>query len=235
MIIYIFMFKEIHFHTIASTHLFALEHLGEYKNAHVFISADSQTAGIGRKGDPWISTTGNLMGTFIFPEPKKDSANLAQLLSFSAIKVLEKWALTPLFKWPNDILLSHKKAGGILVEIKNQTVIASIGINVNMTKESLDKIDVPATSLFEELRQVVSLSTFKRDLITQFSADLSLFGIKGFEPFFNAFASKLAFIGKPATVGCHTGKIEGLATDGRLILTSPGKKELIASGSLEIL
>ncbi len=229
------MFKEINFHTIPSTHLFALEHAEEYKNSFVFISADCQTAGIGRKGDVWLSNKGNLMGTFIFPEPKKDSANLAQLLSFSAIKVLEKWALTPLFKWPNDILLSYKKAGGVLVEIKDETVIASIGINVNMTKELLDTIDLPATSLFEELNQLVSLPTFKLDLITQFSADLALFQIKGFEPFYKAFATKLAFIGKLATVGNQTGKIEGLAPDGRLILTSEEKKDFISSGSVKIL
>ena len=113
------MFKEIHFSQLPSTHKFALEHLKDYRDAFVFITADEQLQGIGRTGNPWISNGKNLLGTFVFPKPDKDLSNLAQLLSYSAIKILEKWALTPSFKWPNDILLSHKKVAGVMAEIKD--------------------------------------------------------------------------------------------------------------------
>ncbi len=229
------MFKEIHFSKIPSTHLHALEHLETHQGKSIFISANEQTHGIGRKKAPWIAKGENLLGTFLFPLPEKDSANLAQLLSYSTIKVLEKLALTPAFKWPNDILLSHKKVAGVMAEVRGPMAIISIGMNVNMTKADLDTIDIPATSLLEELHHRLSLPHLKQDLLKQFTTDLTLFQTKGFEPFFSPFASKLAFIGKLAQAGNTRGKIEGLHPDGRLILHADGKQVLLSTSSLEII
>jgi len=229
------MFKEIHFQEITSTHLYAIEHINEYVGSYVFLTADHQTAGIGRKGDAWVATGENLLGTFIFPLPTKDGANLAQLLAFSTIKLLEKLALEPSFKWPNDILLSHKKVAGVMADIKESTAIISIGINVNMAKKELDKIDIPATSLQEELRHPILLPSLKKDLLTQFTKDLSLFQTSGFEPFFVPLATKLAFIGKLAKVGKIEGNIKGLNRDGRLILQTSSSTNLVADNSLSII
>ncbi len=229
------MFKEIHFPTLNSTHLYAISHVNDYQGSFVFVTTTHQTAGIGRKSDPWCSNGENLLGTFVFPLPEKSKPNLAQLLCYSAIKVLEKWALEPSFKWPNDILLSHKKIAGVMAEIKGESAIVSIGLNANMSKNDLDKIDIPATSLLEELRHPVSLITLKHDLSIQFFRDLTLFQTSGFEPFFSAFSSKLAFKGKLAKAGPHLGKIEGLHSDGRLILTSNHKQTLLSDSSIEII
>ncbi|MBM3192898.1 MAG: biotin--[acetyl-CoA-carboxylase] ligase [Chlamydiae bacterium] len=229
------MFKEIHFPTIDSTHLYAISHESTYRGSFVFITAGHQTTGIGRKSDPWRSNGENLLASFVFPLPEKNHPNLAQLLCYSAIKVLEKWALEPCFKWPNDILVSHKKIGGVMGEIKETSAIVSIGLNVNMEKKDLDTIDIPATSLLEELRHSVSLKTLKHDLATQFFTDLTLFQKDGFTPFFSAFAAKLAFKGKLAKAGPHQGKIEGLHTDGRLILTANQKQTFLSDNSIEII
>ncbi len=229
------MIKEIHFPKIDSTHTYALHRFEEYLDECVCITADEQISGIGRKGDAWTSPKDNLFATFILPLPPKESENLAQLLAYSAIKVLEKFALVPTFKWPNDILLSHKKVAGVMADIKSQTAIVSIGMNVNMTKAALDQISIPATSLQEEVRHHVSLHSVKEDLLMQFSHDFLLFQEKGFAPFFAAFANKLAFIGKLAKIGLIKGRIEALNKDGRLIVNTNGTKELISSGSLEII
>lgn len=229
------MFKEIHFPKIPSTHLFAIEHIQEHKGSFVFISAKEQSQGVGRKGDPWIAKGNNLLGTFIFPLPPKDTSNLAQLLAYSTIKVLEKYALEPLFKWPNDILLSYKKVAGIMAEVKETTAIVSIGLNVNMTKSDLDTINIPATSLSEELRHPLPLLDLKQELLNHFFQDLQLFQTEGFTPFFQAFANKLAFLGKFAKADSLYGKIEGLHHDGRLIFQSEGRPILLSDNTLEII
>ncbi len=229
------MFKEIHFSKIPSTHVHAIEHFKDYEGQFVFIGAKEQTAGVGRKGDKWHSSGDNLVGTFIFPLPKTDTSNLAQLLASSLIKVIEKFALVPLFKWPNDILLSYRKVAGVMADIKESTAIVSIGMNVNMTKQELEKIDIPATSLSDELRHPISVATIKHDLLIQFFNDLTLFQAKGFEPFFSSFAAKLAFKGKLANAGAIQGRIEALNRDGRLILNSKGTSTLVSTSSLEIL
>ena len=229
------MFKEIHFSKIPSTHLHALEHLKAHVDTYTLFTADHQTDGIGRKNRPWIAKGHNLLATFLFPAPEKDHANLAQLLCYSTIKILEKHALTPTFKWPNDILLSHKKVAGVMAEIRESMAIISIGLNVNMSKADLDAIDIPATSLSEELHHTLSVPTIKENLTQQFSADLTLFQKEGFSPFFSPFAAKLAFVGKIARSGDFKGKITGLNPDGRLILHTDGKPQLLSTSSLEII
>ncbi len=229
------MFKEIHFPKIASTHLYALDHTKVHAGEYVFISSNEQTEGVGRKGDPWLANGDNLLGTFMFPLPAKDSSNLAQLLAYSTIKIIEKLALVPSFKWPNDILLSGRKVAGIMADIKDEIAIVSIGMNVNMQKADLDKIDIPATSLSEELIHHLSVHSLIKDLLAQFFSDLSLFQTKGFDPFFTPFAAKLAFVGKLAKSGAAQGRIAGLSPDGRLILDSNGTPILLSTSSLEII
>jgi BirA family transcriptional regulator, biotin operon repressor / biotin---[acetyl-CoA-carboxylase] ligase len=59
-------------------------------------------------------------------------------------------------KWPNDIYHKTKKISGILCESSlgqnNQVngVIIGIGMNINMSKQELEKIDKPATSILVE-------------------------------------------------------------------------------------
>ena len=189
----------------------------------------------GNKAKGLKNSTGGPVKNREIPVPEKEGANLAQLLAFSVIKVIEKFALVPTFKWPNDILLSHKKVAGVMADIKDSTAIVSIGMNVNMKKSELDQINIPATSLEEEVLHHVSLHNLRRDLLVQFSKDLALFQKDGFEPFFKPFATKLAFIGKLAQIGTVKGRIEALSRDGRLILNTGSSKELLSTGSLEII
>jgi BirA family biotin operon repressor/biotin-[acetyl-CoA-carboxylase] ligase len=229
------MFKEIHFSEIASTHLYAREHLDELKESFTLITASKQTAGIGRKGDTWISMGDNLLATFVFPAPKLDIQNLGQLLAYSSIKILERFALEPLFKWPNDILLNYRKVAGILTDIQDDMCILSIGLNVNMEKGALDLIPNLATSLSNELRHPVSLAKLKQDLNKQFYNDLTIFNESGFKTFYPIFRTKLAFIGKMAKCVSGIGKIDSLSVDGRLILKTDTKNLMISESSIEIL
>ncbi len=231
------MFKEVFLEVIDSTHLFALRKISEKPKESFFFYAGTQTGGIGRKGHPWIASgKENLLGTFLFPLPHlKEMHNLAQLLACSIITILEKEPLEPLFKWPNDILLSYKKVSGILCDIKDNYAALSLGLNVNMTKETLDLIPIPATSLLEETQSLFSLDELRHSLIQTFTHDLTLFFDKGFSPFFPAFASKLAFLGKKVRVSETFGTIVGLNPDGRLILQDHTQRHLISTGSLELL
>jgi BirA family biotin operon repressor/biotin-[acetyl-CoA-carboxylase] ligase len=229
------MFKELHFSEIDSTHLYAKKHLEELFNAYTLITASRQTSGIGRKGDAWISRGENLLATFVFPLPKHDIQNLGQLLAFSVIKILEKFALEPKFKWPNDILINYRKVAGILTEVHEQMVILSIGLNVNMDKDILDDIKTPATSLSNELRHVQSLKSLKSEVNKKFFSDLEQFKISGFKPFYPAFHAKLAFIGKIAKCSQGIGKIDSLLPDGRLLLKNESRDIIVSESSIEII
>ena len=131
------------------------------------IWAKQQTAGRGRIGRQWQSDSGNLFVSLLL-SPECDLATASQLSFVSAIAAVE--ALRPLLlnrkqvtcKWPNDILLDGKKAGGILLESfstetqsgkRKQWVVVGVGINIDSyPKDAM----FPASSLREAGVELVS-------------------------------------------------------------------------------
>lgn len=179
-----------HLESVASTNDYVKEHLGDFDLSELnLFSASQQTKGRGTKGSAWHSSTPhNIYATFFFEtKSKKDLQCLAQLLSLSTAKVLEGFDLRPTIKWPNDLMLDHKKIGGILCEIQNIqdtcVVILGIGLNVNMPTSALDEIDQPATSLFVATGKVFSSKDLLEKVAKAFQKDLKLFLKEGFSPF----------------------------------------------------
>jgi|JI9StandDraft_1071089.scaffolds.fasta_scaffold02040_6 BirA family biotin operon repressor/biotin-[acetyl-CoA-carboxylase] ligase len=230
------MFTEVLLEKVDSTHLHAVREAEKGVKESLFFYAHTQTHGVGRKGDGWIASgIENILGTFLFTLPQGlPLHNLGQLLAYAIITVLEKEGFVPLFKWPNDILLSYKKVSGILCTIKGDKAVVSYGLNVNMNRETLDLIPIKATSLFEESQRTFSLENLRQLISEAFTKDLRIFCAEGFTPFFPRLAKKLAFIEKTAVIEGEAGIIKGLSPDGRLIFERNGSSHLLASGSLEI-
>jgi BirA family biotin operon repressor/biotin-[acetyl-CoA-carboxylase] ligase len=103
----------------------------------------------------------------------------------NAIKLVT--ALRPTIKWPNDIILGGKKAGGILTEMSCELdgvnyVVLGIGINVNTPNSLLaDQTGGIATSLAEKCGEPVSRVRFVRCLLGEFEACYSEFLATGFD------------------------------------------------------
>lgn len=121
------------------------------------VTADAQSAGRGRFGRQWYSPQHqNIYATFVFflDETTLDQAKLVQILAQVTQKILAENGVKATIKWPNDLLIGQKKVAGILLETAHckdkMVVIMGIGLNVNMTKEELCKLDQPATSLLVE-------------------------------------------------------------------------------------
>lgn len=76
--------------------------------------------------------------------------------------------LDPKIKLPNDLYVNDKKIAGILTERVDEWAIIGIGLNVNMPKEFLDKIDQPATSILIETGKETSIENILKALITRF-------------------------------------------------------------------
>ena len=115
------------------------------------VITDHQYKGKGRQGRSWFASPGKAV-TFSVILRSEISVQQNGFLSLAAVvaaaEAVEKFGLTPALKWPNDILISGKKCGGILVETKVQKdsieyAVVGMGLNVN---ESF--IELP-----EELRQ----------------------------------------------------------------------------------
>jgi len=122
--------------------------------------AEHQTAGRGQRGNRWDSKAGDNLLLSIVLKPKI-AANqqffLSKAIACGIAEGIQNWAKTTLnrhlpvaVKWPNDIYLSEKKLGGVLIENQWNTgiwthAIVGIGLNINQTNFG----DLRATSLKE--------------------------------------------------------------------------------------
>jgi len=74
---------------------------------------------------------------------------------------LEQYGLTVQTKWPNDLLVRKRKICGILTECPQPlSIVVGVGVNINMTSDEADLIDQPATSVFIESGQQLSVQSF---------------------------------------------------------------------------
>jgi BirA family biotin operon repressor/biotin-[acetyl-CoA-carboxylase] ligase len=113
------------------------------------VISERQTCGRGRKKRTWISPAhgGIYLSTILRPKLRPDRALQIPLIAgVAAVRAIKaQTRLMPVLKWPNDILLSGKKVGGILTEMSSDIdevhyTILGIGINVNASRS-----DMPGT------------------------------------------------------------------------------------------
>jgi BirA family biotin operon repressor/biotin-[acetyl-CoA-carboxylase] ligase len=127
--------KIIHYQTIDSTNDAARRLIKEGAGEGLVVVAVSQTAGRGKPGADWVSPSGNLyLSAVVKPHrSQKDLAPLTLTAALAARSAILKISKMPVvIKWPNDILIRGKKAGGILTErVPSGHLIIGIGINLN--------------------------------------------------------------------------------------------------------
>lgn len=117
--------------------------------AGLVIVAEQQTAGRGRLGREWVSPPGAglMISVVVRPDvPTEHWTWLPLIAGLSTVRALRSCAgVTATLKWPNDVLVAGRKAGGLLAEVVDSAVVLGIGLNVTTTRAELPGDD--ATSL----------------------------------------------------------------------------------------
>ena len=126
--------------------------------------ADEQLAGRGRGDHAWESAAGDGLYVSVLLRPQISAVRLPLLplaVGLAAAEAIRAAAgLTVDLRWPNDLLLSPRKVGGILLESKTSGssvdfAVVGVGINVHQRAFALD-LATPATSLDLEAGRRVS-------------------------------------------------------------------------------
>lgn len=125
---------------------------------------DEQTAGRGRGDHGWHSASGQGLYVSIVLRPQIAPVQLplvplvAGLAAANAIRSVA--SLTVDLRWPNDLLIGPRKAGGILVEAHsegNAVSYAVVGIGINVHQQCFPPmLSTPATSLDVEAGRRIS-------------------------------------------------------------------------------
>jgi len=168
-----------HFFKTDSTNRVALElgHAGEPEGTVVL--AEEQTAGRGRAGHTWHSeqAAGIYVTLLLRPRLAPVQAPLLTMMAGLSVHAAVE-AVTGLkvdLKWPNDLLIGGKKAGGILTEMHaepNQVrfVIVGIGLNVNQEKFPGELASIATSLRIESGKRHSRLELLVR-LLREFESD----------------------------------------------------------------
>lgn len=121
-----------------------------------FVISESQSAGRGRRGRPWLSPPGMNLYLSVL---KRFDAGFASLSGLSlAVGVMLIRALgevgirTPGLKWPNDVLAGNAKLAGILVELSGEysgpcAAVIGVGVNIRLPDDLHERAGQPITDL----------------------------------------------------------------------------------------
>ena len=208
----------------------------------VWITAERQSAGRGRRGRAWAGAPGNLAATLVIPASASapDQARrsfVAALAVHDALSALTGRREAFALKWPNDVLLHGGKLAGILLESLGRGSHLAIGIGINLAAapDLRPEAGAPApTSLPAAGLPALTPGAVLPALARAMSGRLAEEAAHGFAPIRAAWLARAAGRGGQVTArtgaGTLTGRFEGLDGSGALILaTESGMRRVAAA------
>jgi len=148
-------FPIIELDTIDSTNNYAMQLIDANKAQQgLTIVAQNQVAGKGQRGKSWLDSPGQslLMSIIVLPQGEISSQFVFNAsIAVAVANVLQKFVPAGIhIKWPNDIIINDKKAGGILIENVlrgSRWTHSVIGLGLNVKQEAFHSSLPYATSL----------------------------------------------------------------------------------------
>jgi len=227
---------------IGSTNEEAKRLAAEGAEEGTLVWALEQSAGRGRRGRSWASPRGNLYLSVVL-RPDAPAAEAAQLGIVAAVALGDALGtlMPPLtevrFKWPNDVLVNGRKAGGILIESaasgqgQLDWLVLGLGVNVESHPE---KTEFPATSLCAEGAADLTAATLLEAFSRSFLNWTNLWLEEGFAPVRRAWLARAWRRGEPIRVRLEGRELEGVFADlddaGALLLDLPdGRRRITAA------
>ncbi len=201
--------------------------------------AENQSAGRGRRGKSWESSrSGSILLSLGW---RLDRADIRGMSLASGIAVMESLRESGVqqveLKWPNDILINGKKAGGILVEISALNCVIGIGLNYRVSDAAAAEIDQPWTDLVSAGVQI-GRDPLVVELVKNHDRVLTGFTEGGFSGFADQWNLADAYRGQPVQVVSGSRMIYGTASGvdetGALLIAGDGVVHRIISGEVSL-
>ena len=206
----------------------------------VWIMAERQTAGRGRRGRCWEMPEGNFAATLVM-RPGGTAAEAALRSFVAALALHEACAAATgeagrfALKWPNDVLMDGGKLAGILLERRGETLLVGIGVNLAAAppREALEPDALPPAALAETGTRIAP-AAFLDLLAPAFARHEAVMSTRGFGPVREAWLARAARLGARITArtGAETleGRFETVDPAGQLVLaTDQGRRAVAAA------
>ena len=234
--------KVLYHHSLPSTMDAARQEALRGAAAGTVIIAGEQTGGRGRLQRKWLSPPGNISLSIILYPDIGCLPYLMMIASLAAAGSIEKiTGQNTQVKWPNDILIDGKKAGGILIEneVKGNKAaysVIGIGINIDLRVADYSEIADTATSLKTETDKDLRIEII-RSLLTEF--ERWYLKLPDGESIFKAWRDRLVTLGKKVRAISGSQIIEGIAESvdengGLLIRGADGRLTKVVAGDVTL-
>jgi BirA family biotin operon repressor/biotin-[acetyl-CoA-carboxylase] ligase len=237
---------EIH-HQLDSTNSHLMRRVAEGVPTGTVCLAERQTAGKGRIGRDWVSPlSGNVYLSLLWRFGRAGFSGLSLAVGVAVVRALRAQGIAdPALKWPNDILWSRRKLGGILIEVTGEAngqyaVVIGIGLNVNLSDRHAGAIDQDWIDLARIPGGAgVSRNRLIAGMLNELAPMLADYETTGLTPYLEEWRGYHCFEGAQACVhqgeGVRMGRIVGVSAEGLLMLEcEDGKVREFASGDVRV-
>lgn len=201
------------------------------------VLALEQLAGRGSRGRSWHSPPGGLWLSVLYRPPLAGAVEVMSLrVGLVVAESLDPLLRDPVrLKWPNDLMLGERKAGGILCEARWQGQVlewVAVGIGLNVQNSLPDGIRQNATSLALEQPGITTDQVAGRVVAALEGIDLGAERLTAAE--LNRFRRRDWLDGRELRAPA-VGLAAGIAPDGALVVQRPdGRPTIVRSGSVEL-
>lgn len=227
---------------VDSTNRLAADLAGDGEREGTLVIADYQTAGRGQQRNRWLCPRGRGLLFSLILQPRMQSQEVLPITLIFALTVAETLSGVTgeemQVKWPNDIVSSLGKIGGILAESSSRSGLTShlvlgIGLNINIRSQELPATaDYPATSCLGVTGTDHDRLAILVQLLGSFEPVYERFVERGFGPFVNRYRDRMWRLDGDVEVDesgrTLRGRMQGVHQDGGLILrTGRGREQIV--------
>lgn len=208
------------------------------------VIAERQTGGRGRDGRVWQSPPGGLyLSAIIRPSlPMVDVPPMTLAIGIGLCDAVRFAGAPATLKWPNDLLVGHRKLAGVLVETQSQgnkldSVV--VGIGINLDGELPEPIAQSGITLAAASGVAVDREAFIGQLLADVERWIDRYVGVGLEAVIPAWQDRMALgLAARATINGAAlhGEVIGLDLDGALLLRDADNvTHRVRSGDVEVL
>jgi BirA family biotin operon repressor/biotin-[acetyl-CoA-carboxylase] ligase len=210
------------------------------------LACELQRAGRGRRGARWYSGLGTGLTFSLLWRFDRGAAALGGLslaVGVACIRACRALGLEEVaLKWPNDLVRSGGKLGGILIELAGDalgptTAVIGVGVNVRVPERARRAIGQPVADLAHA--PTPSRNRLLGELLAALADALPVFAERGFAPFRDEWLRYHAYHRRRVRLLVPPRRtVEGIATgvaeDGALVVATRGGVERFHSAEVSL-
>ena len=210
-------------------------------------TAETQTAGKGRRGRVWKSPEGTSVSMSILLYPDLEPAKAPMLTIVMGLAVVQgvqrALGVDTKIKWPNDAVLNGKKLCGILTEMSAQIDYINyivIGVGINVSNEIFpEEVAATATSLYLLTGVRISRAKLAAKIMAEFEKYYALYlKTQDLSGLMNEYNSHLINRGRSVRVldprQEYTGVAQGISQSGELLVQTEDGTAHVSSGEVSV-